>query len=931
MKKTIFKRFVLLVFAVLLVLSIYPANVMEDVFSASAASNLPTWLDKATFDTTIYRGLYPDLAGKTDAELKEHWLSSGIKEGRTASCVFNVRYYLENNPDLKALYGTDYQKAYDQFVSSGYKEKRKSSLVFDGEYYCTNHPDVVSVFKDEYVRHYVETGMAEGRRASKTFCPSYYIFVRPDVAEAYPNDYTMQVKHYVVHGIKANVQAYDSTAPVISEVSVSNVSEEGYTIVCKVTDNYMVNKVSFPTWTDKNGQDDLAADFMNTQLGNKSGDNFIFRVNASDHNGEKGTYITHIYAVDREGNTSCYSDLTVKVESTDKFISLISTSWYKESNGIISNVKASTTVDSFIKHLKNGSVKIFDSNGTEINGKTHVGTGSAVKLYNNGVLVDQKVIVVTGDVDGNGIIDTTDCVRVKMAFLEKYTLNEYQAKGADLDGGGSVDLTDYMKIKHQILYGDNSADPDPKPEPEVDEQLDVKVPTLSDDLQTSYNFGTKLKVNDYSGIADVLTEAGLSYTASGYSSYSSNLFTVNSDFIANLGNAFSSQFNRMIFCYVSTAPLKCTVTYKIGSTTINDLFYLEAGTNTFCALIKDYLNGSKATALTSIKISTCEGVDGKFALCYVKTENYAVYSQDVYYIDSTIYRLGIRVSWGGGISYLHDKSYASEGIENLINQADTGRLVQQSYYGTHTNGEYTSGYYNNAKWPYNPVQGGDCNNNPSRLIDISVTSSSVYIKSQPMDWAHDGYLTPSYMENVYSLKDNFIRVDNRFVDFSGWEHRYLTQELPAFYTVSYLDNFTYYAGSNPWTNDALTSRNDLPFWGDPQYSDQSYFYLKKSNTETWCAWTNTNSGYGIGLYVPNIDILKAGRHSYDGSKLSTAGSTNYVAPLNCIKIVSYTPIEYSYMMTTGTLASIRNTFTVHKNFATNESLHQNYISKRIDD
>jgi hypothetical protein len=296
-------------------------------------------------------------------------------------------------------------------------------------------------------------------------------------------------------------------------------------------------------------------------------------------------------------------------------------------------------------------------------------------------------------------------------------------------------------------------------------------------------------------------------------------------------------------------------------------------------------------------------------------------------MESTIYKLGIRISWGGGICYLNDKSYASEGITNLINQADTGRLVQQSYYGTYSNGQYVGGTYNNATWPYNPVQGGDVKNNASRIIDVVVRGKEVYIKAQPRDWAI-AQSTPSYMENVYSLVDNFVRVDNRFVDFSGWEHRYAHQELPAFYTVSYLNNFTYYGGTSSWTDAPLTSRSDLQFWGDPKYHDSCIFRMKGNNTETWCAWTNTTSGYGIGLFVPNVDMFLAGKHAYNGSKDAKNGATNYVAPVNTIKLVSYQPIEYSYMMTTGTLASIRNTFKVHRNFAANTSLHTNYRSER---
>lgn len=447
----------------------------------------------------------------------------------------------------------------------------------------------------------------------------------------------------------------------------------------------------------------------------------------------------------------------------------------------------------------------------------------------------------------------------------------------------------------------------------------------------SISFDKIVQVSENGNAASVTTTSGLAYTANGYGKYQDGSFTINQAYKVDLGKQFAGNFNRLTLCYVSDAPLKCTVTYVQNGKTVEDLFYLEAGTQTFCALTLGYLSGKQASELTAISFSTCEEKNASFVLCDVKTEVYEVYSDDVYYIENDVYKLGIRLSWGGGVCYLKDKLNQIGGIENLINQADTGRLVQQSYYGTHTNGEYVNGDYNGTPWPYNPVQGGDVHGNPSRIIDIVVGDCSLYIKAQPQDWGHNGDLTISYMENVYVLENNYVRVDNRFVDFSGWEHRYANQELPAFYTLSYFDEFTYYAGSKPWQDQPLFTRDDLNFWGDAKYHDDCVFKIRNSNTETWCAWTNGVKNYGIGLYVPNVDILLAGRFSYNGSKDSKNGATNYVAPLCTLKMVSFEPIEYSYMMTTGSLEQIRSTFKANKDFATNESLHKNYISERIED
>ncbi len=447
----------------------------------------------------------------------------------------------------------------------------------------------------------------------------------------------------------------------------------------------------------------------------------------------------------------------------------------------------------------------------------------------------------------------------------------------------------------------------------------------------SINFDKTVQVTEDGSKANVSTATGLAYEATGYSTYADGAFTINDGHTVTFDDSFAGSFNRLTLCYVSEAPLNCTVTYTLDGKTVKDLFYLEAGKQTFCALTLGYLQGKQANQLKSITFETCEEKDTSFVLCDVKTEVYEVYADEVYYVENESYVLGVRLSWGGGICYLRDLKKSISGIENLINQADTGRLVQQSYYGTYSNGEYQQGDYNGTPWPYNPVQGGDVHGNPSRIIDIVVGKSSLYIKAQPQDWGHDGKLTISYMENTYILEQDYIRVDNRFVDFSGWEHRYASQELPAFYTLSFFGDFTYYGGSKPWQDEPLSTRKDLNFWGDPAYSADCTFKMRYSNTETWCAWTNPFIKYGIGLYVPGIDTMLAGRHAYNGSKSAEDGATNYVAPLCTMKLVSFEPIEYSYMMTTGSIEQIRNTFKANKDFATNESLHKNYINDRIED
>ena len=429
------------------------------------------------------------------------------------------------------------------------------------------------------------------------------------------------------------------------------------------------------------------------------------------------------------------------------------------------------------------------------------------------------------------------------------------------------------------------------------------------------------------------TDNGVSYTASGEVSGSNGTFMVKKDFVISFeAGQLNKTFNRFTLKYTSSKPLRIYVTYKKSSGSGSDDFYLEAGNNaSFSGLLSSYLQSGTSSELNGIKVETLDGKTSTFTLHSVSCEKVEVYNSKQYYIENSRFKVGIQLSWGGGINCVQDKTCTISGLTNLINSHDTGRLVQQSYYGTAGNSEYKPGRFNGSVWTYNPVQGGDQYGNASRLIDVFVTENSVYIKSQPQDWSLNNQITRSYMENKYTLTDSYVKVDNRFVDFSGWEHRYTNQELPAFYTVSYLDRFTWYGGSEGWTNGGLSVRDDLQFWGDARYAESCRFPVKSSNTETWCAWVSSKNDFGIGLYVPNIDLLYAGRFNYNGSKLSSNDATNYVAPLMTIKMVSYVPIEYSYLITTGSTEQIRQTFYENRNFADNASLHKNYTSMRVPD
>ena len=395
-----------------------------------------------------------------------------------------------------------------------------------------------------------------------------------------------------------------------------------------------------------------------------------------------------------------------------------------------------------------------------------------------------------------------------------------------------------------------------------------------------------------------------------------------------LNNSKFSMFNYYGINYSADAYVKGTLHYKKGLKEVSEDFFLEPSKEPvdFYSFIDGCLENEKGYKVTSIAF---ESIDKK--KCNLKVYGFSVFNREVpeqeIYIEAQSLKLGIDLLWGGALSYLEDmdsnvqavmvdgktkvdsnaeKRYNSESVNdnvNLINANDTGRLVQQSYYGTL---EYDFGVFMENDWRYNPVQGGNQYNEASKIVDLKITDNSIYIKCRPLDWAKEKeFITPSYMEATYTIEDGKVHTTCRFVDFSGYPEAESSQEIPAFYCIEPFNNFVYYKGNKPWTNDKLTNEPDLIFWPDAGYPK---FYSK----ENWAAFTGEfEDSFGIGIFVPGEEEFLAGvynRETTDSENPAKADPTSYIAITKTRTFRSFDPYEYEYYLATGDAEEIRASF-----------------------
>ncbi len=401
----------------------------------------------------------------------------------------------------------------------------------------------------------------------------------------------------------------------------------------------------------------------------------------------------------------------------------------------------------------------------------------------------------------------------------------------------------------------------------------------------------------------------------------------------NLNDVKADWFNYYGIFYKSDSYIKGELCYKTGLKEKTEEFFLEPtdenGT-VFYSFIDNCLAGVKGSSVETVSFETLSG-DGNFSLLGFDVFNRAIPEQEIY-IQSDEYKLGIDLLWGGALSYLEDlnsnvqavsvdgkikvdsnatERYNAESVNdnvNLINRNDTGRLVQQSYYGTL---DYDHGVYMENDWRYNPVQGGNQFNDASKIVDLRVEDNLLYIKCRPLDWAKEKeFATPSYMEATYTIDGKLVKVSCRFVDFSGYPEVDSTQEIPAFYSIEPLNEFVYYKGDNPWTDAPLTEEPGLIFWPDAGYPNFV-------SLEHWAAFKGEfDDSFGIGLYVPNQTTFLTGvylRGETTNPDPSCDGPTSYIAVVEDRKFKSFTPSEYEFYLATGDTTEIRNTFKTIEN------------------
>jgi hypothetical protein len=269
-------------------------------------------------------------------------------------------------------------------------------------------------------------------------------------------------------------------------------------------------------------------------------------------------------------------------------------------------------------------------------------------------------------------------------------------------------------------------------------------------------------------------------------------------------------------------------------------------------------------------------------------------------LDNGILTLKLDLTRGGAISYLS----LSGSQRSIVNIADEGRYIQQSYYAGKSLNRQAEGQSKSwSPWPWNPIQVGDYNRHRAKIISIKKTGNELYVKCIPMQWDMDNRPAEAEMEQWTTLQGSVLKVHNKLTchrtDEIYGDSILNDQELPAVYPISALKNLYTYLGTSPFTNAPADSPKVVNlasgFWG-----------IYPNVTEHWMAFLDDNL-WGMGIYNPNCTKFLAGMAGKNIDGEATDGSTSYIAPVKQAMLTKKCVYEYDYYVIIGTLTEIRNT------------------------
>ena len=126
----------------------------------------------------------------------------------------------------------------------------------------------------------------------------------------------------------------------------------------------------------------------------------------------------------------------------------------REEDKYIIGMEEGTTISEFISNIENDSstLKIYNKDLVEeLDYTSVVKTGQIIKLFINGKEYDELLLIVRGDINGDGEVNVTDKTIIKNHILSKEEIIDYRKYAADVVEDNEINVSDNTKLGNYLL------------------------------------------------------------------------------------------------------------------------------------------------------------------------------------------------------------------------------------------------------------------------------------------------------------------------------------------------------------------------------------------------------------------------------------------------------------------------------------------------
>jgi hypothetical protein len=280
------------------------------------------------------------------------------------------------------------------------------------------------------------------------------------------------------------------------------------------------------------------------------------------------------------------------------------------------------------------------------------------------------------------------------------------------------------------------------------------------------------------------------------------------------------------------------------------------------------------------------------------TGNIGPKGEDLLTIDNGTIKVGIDRAKGAAITWLSSAAYP----KNMVNVADPGRLIQQSYYAGLRLDRRAEGQSKAwSPWSWNPIQGGGVSSWARVNVFKRLDADTLYGETVPKLWDMPNEEAAALMRQWTAFEPGLAGVVGVRCEFIAqrdandrWGPAKLSpQEVPACYFTRNFGTVKSYLGDGQWRGE---TQPPGPPWGKarPPLKAMAVFNA---------------GGQGIGIFSPTAtQPWNFGPHGGGASDSPTAGPCMHVAPIDRVLLGPKSTFRFRYWLVVGTEAEIAARF-----------------------